>query len=52
MSTEFEEDRVQQEIEYESITDFIEGALPNMVSHISDLSDYKRNGDRSIFRCS
>lgn len=41
MSTDSEEDKVQEEIEYESITDFFEGMPPNRVSHISDLSENK-----------
>lgn len=41
MSTESETEQVQEEIQYESISDFLECTPPNRVSHISDLSEYK-----------
>lgn len=41
MSTESETEQVQEEVQYESIADFLEGTPPNRVSHISDLSEHK-----------
>ena len=35
------EEEIQEEIQYETITDFFEGTPPNRVSHISDLSEHK-----------
>ena len=39
MSTESETEQVQEEIQYESIAEFLEGIPPNRVTHISDLSE-------------
>ena len=41
MSTESDSEQVQEEIQHESIADFLEGTPPNRVSHISDLAEYK-----------
>ena len=52
MSTELETEQVQEEVQYESITDFLEGTPPNRESHISDLSEYKmcQYGRRNVMR--
>jgi hypothetical protein len=41
MSTESETEQIQEEIQYQSIADFLEGTPPNRISHISDLSERK-----------
>lgn len=41
MSSEENSEKVQEEIHYESIADFLEGFPPNQLVHISDLSERK-----------
>lgn len=41
MSAKENTEQVQQEIEYQTISDFLESCPPNQVIHISDLSEHK-----------
>lgn len=40
MSAEENQEKVQQEIQYQSISDFLEGFPPNQLTHISDLAEH------------
>ncbi|MBO9644714.1 MAG: hypothetical protein J7603_16490 [Pseudacidovorax sp.] len=41
MSAEENQEKVQQEIQYQSISDFLEDFPPNQLTHISDISEHK-----------
>jgi hypothetical protein len=52
MDTESETDKVQQETQFETVAEFLEGTPPNRISHISDLAEHKATnvGWRDVMR--